>query len=480
VSSQSKSTDADNQVKRAEYAVTAADGIPPHPPSRYAWYVVAVLMVVYVFSFIDRQILNLLVTPIKADLGISDSQMSYLMGFSFAILYTVMGLPFGRLADMTNRKRLIAAGLTVWSLMTAGCGVARSYVQFLFLRIGVGVGEATLSPSAYSLITDMFPKRKLGRALSLYSMGIYVGAGTALILGGGVTAWATARGQMELPFFGVIHPWQVVFLLVGAGGILPLVLLLTIREPVRRGVRRLTTEDGRTVVAKVPIREVVAFLGRNWKTVVCHHVGFAILSFSSYGIGAWHPAFLERTYGWEMGRIGLLTGGHCIILGSLGILAGGWLTDRLAARGHSDATMRVGLLASVAWIVPGVLYPLMPNAWLSWGLMATAYFFVSFPIGAAAAAIQNIMPNAMRGQASALYLFAVNLIGLGMGPTAVAWCTDYLFRDEMMVRYSILIVGVGAHVVAVFAFWLGLKPYRESVERLKGWLAENGGAEERE
>jgi MFS family permease len=160
-------------------------------------------------------------------------------------------------------------------------------------------------------------------------------------------------------------------------------------------------------------------------------------------------------------------------LGSLGILAGGWLTDRLAARGHTDATMRVGLLASVAWIVPGIFYPLMPNGWLSWSLMATAYFFVSFPIGAAAAAIQNIMPNPMRGQASALYLFAVNLLGLGLGPSAVAWCTDYLFRDEMMVRYSILIVGVGAHIIAVFAFWLGLKPYRESVERLKRWLAED-------
>jgi MFS family permease len=336
------------------------------------------------------------------------------------------------------------------------------------------VGEATLSPSAYSLITDLFPKRKLGRALSLYSMGIYVGAGTALILGGGVTAWATARGEFVLPFFGVIRPWQVVFLLVGLGGMLPLLLLLTIREPVRRGVKRITAEDGRSVVAKVPIRDVVAFLGKNWKTVVCHHVGFAILSFSSYGIGAWHPAFLERTYGWEMGRIGLLTGGHCIVLGSLGILAGGWLTDRLAARGHSDATMRVGLLASVAWIIPGVFYPLMSNGWASWALMALAYFFVSFPIGAAAAAIQNIMPNAMRGQASALYLFAVNLLGLGLGPSAVAWCTDFLFRDEMMVRYSILIVGVGAHVIAVFAFWLGLKPYRESVERLEDWLAADG------
>jgi MFS family permease len=474
VSKQSFSAEDSSGTESIEGATSApSSGPSPYPPSRYAWWVVAVLMVVYIFSFIDRQILNLLVTPIKADLGISDSQMSYLMGFSFAILYTVMGLPFGRLADMTNRKRLIAAGLGVWSFMTAGCGVARSYLQFLFLRVGVGVGEATLSPSAYSLITDLFPKQKLGRALSLYSMGIYIGAGMALILGGGVTAWATAQGKVSLPVVGVIHPWQVVFLIVGAGGMLPLLLLLTIREPVRRGVRRITAEDGSTVVAKVPIREVLAFLGKNWKTVICHHVGFAILSFSSYGIGAWHPAFLERTHGWDMGRIGLLTGGYCIVTGSLGILAGGWLTDWLGRRGHTDATMRVGLMASIAWVIPGIFYPLVPNAWVAYTLMAIAYFFVSFPIGAAAAAIQNIMPNAMRGQASALYLFAVNLLGLGLGPSAVAWCTDYLFRDEMMVRYSIVIVGVGAHVIAVFAFWLGLKPYRESVERLKRWLAED-------
>jgi hypothetical protein len=220
----------------------------------------------------------------------------------------------------------------------------------------------------------------------------------------------------------------------------------------------------------------LSYLGKNWKTVLCHHVGFAILSFSSYGIGAWHPAFLERTYGWTMGRVGLFTGGHCIVMGSLGILIGGALTDRLTRRGFTDAPMRVGLLASVMWILPGMFYPLMSNGWVSWALMATAYFFVSFPIGAAAAAIQNIMPNPMRGQASALYLFAVNLLGLGLGPSAVAWCTDFLFRDEMMVRYSILLVGVGAHVIAVAAFWLGLKPYRESVERLQRWLEQDAAA----
>jgi MFS family permease len=439
--------------------------------------VVAVLMVVYIFSFVDRQILNLLVTPIKADLGISDTRMSYLMGFSFAILYAVLGLPFGRLADAINRRGLIAAGLVVWSLMTAGCGVARTYVQLLLLRIGVGVGEATLSPSAYSLITDSFPREKLGRALSLYSMGIYVGAGLALVLGGGVTAWAAARGPVAIPWFGVIHSWQVVFLVIGLGGLVPLLLLLTVREPARRDVRMLVRANGRRVVAMVPLREVTAYIARNWRTVACHHVGFAILSFSSYGLGAWAPAFMERTHGWGIARIGALFGLHVIVVGSLGILAGGWLTDRLAKAGHTDATMRVGLVASVAWIVPGMFYPLVGNGWLAWFFMATSYFFVSFPIGAAAAAIQNIMPNAMRGQASALYLFTVNLIGLGLGPSAVAWCTDLLFGDEQMLRYSLVLVGVAAHAIAAAAFWLGLRPYRESVERVQGWLEQAARSE---
>ncbi|MGH8561818.1 MAG: MFS transporter, partial [Nevskiales bacterium] len=195
----------------------------------YAWYVVAVLMVAYVFSFIDRQILNLLVGPIRRDLGISDTQMSLLMGFSFALFYTICGIPLGRLADSKSRRTIIAVGIFFWSIMTAACGTARHYWQFFLYRMGVGVGEATLSPSAYSLIADYFPREVRATAISVYSMGIYIGSGLAFLLGGLVIKFA-GQAEVVLPVVGATRPWQLIFFMLGIAGILFTFAMYTVRE----------------------------------------------------------------------------------------------------------------------------------------------------------------------------------------------------------------------------------------------------------
>ena len=191
----------------------------PYPAPARAWVTVTILMLAYVLSFIDRQILNLLVGPIRRDLAISDTEMSLLMGFSFALFYTLCGIPLGRLADRTSRRGLIAAGVLVWSAMTAACGLARHYWHFLFARVGVGAGEAALSPAAYSLIADSFPPERRATAISVYSMGIYVGSGLAFLLGGVVIQFASAQGDMTLPLVGTIRPWQLIFLLLGVVGV---------------------------------------------------------------------------------------------------------------------------------------------------------------------------------------------------------------------------------------------------------------------
>lgn len=436
----------------------------PYPPSGYAWFVVFVLMILYVFSFLDRTILNLMVEPIKRDLGIDDFQMSLLMGASFAVFYSILGLPIGRLADATNRKRLIAVGLIVWTMMTAWCGLARTYVQFFFLRVGVGAGEATLSPSAYSMVADYFPREKLGRALSFYSMGIFIGAGLAVGIGGIVTGWAMRIESVELPVYGAIYSWQLVFIVVGLAGLAPLLLLLVVKEPVRRGAG---TVAGK--VTTVPLKEFFRYLNENRKTITCHHVGFAILAFSSYGVGYWGPTFMIRIHEWPYERIGVLFMVHVIVAGCGGIIAGGYLGDWLLRKGHEDAPMKVGLLACILWIPTGIAYPLVSNGWVAWALMIPTYFFTTFPTGMAASAVQNIMPNPMRGQASALYLFVANLIGQAMGPSAVGFLTAYVFRDDMKLPYSMVIVGVVCHVVGIAVFAMGQKPFRESVERLEDW-----------
>ncbi len=440
-----------------------------YPPLGYAWYVVAVLTIAYIFAFVDRQILNLLVGPIRRDLRISDTQMSLLMGFSFAIFYSLFGIPLGRLADSRSRRSIIAAGMILWSVLTAACGVARSFWHFLLLRMGVGVGEAALSPSAYSLIADYFPKERRATAISVYSMAYYIGSGLAFLLGGLVVGFTSTKGSWSLPIVGAVRPWQLIFFIVGLPGAVLALLMYTVKEPARKGARMTKAADGRETLAQVPLREVIAYLGRNRATFLCHNLGFALLAFSGYGTSAWIPTFLIRKYGWTGAHAGVTYGTIICLFGTIGIVTGGRLADWLARRGYQDSNMRVGLIGALAWLPAGVLYPLMPSGNLAAAVLVPTIFLTSLTVGVAAAAIQEMMPNVMRGQASALYLFVINLIGLGLGPTAVAVMTDYVFRNDAAVHYSLLVVGTLTHIGAAALLWAGLKPYRRSLERLKEW-----------
>ncbi|MBB2494453.1 spinster family MFS transporter [Aquipseudomonas ullengensis] len=435
-----------------------------YPSSLSAWTTVVILMVAYVLSFIDRQILNLLVGPIRRDLDISDTQMSLLMGLSFALFYTICGIPLGRLADTKSRRGLIAIGVLFWSAATAACGMAKLYWQFLLCRVGVGVGEAALSPAAYSLIADSFPPERRATAISVYSMGVYLGSGIAFLLGGLVIKFASAQGDLHLPVFGEVRPWQLIFLILGAAGVLFTLLMLAVREPARRGV-------GAGVA--VPLAEVGRYIRSNRRTVLCHNFGFAGLALAGYGSAAWIPSFFIRTYGWDAGHVGVVYGSLVAVFGCVGIVCGGRLADWLSKRGQVDANMRVGLYAALGALPVVALFPLMESAFWASVLLAPAIFFLSMPFGVAPAAIQEIMPNSMRGQASAIYLFVVTLFGLGLGPTFVALVTDYVFADDQALRYSLLYVTTASVLLAIGLLWMGLKPYRASLEQLQRWVPES-------
>ena len=450
------------------FAPPAPDGAAPGddaPPysARYAWYVVAVLTLAYVSSFIDRQILALLVGPIRRDLGISDTGMSLLMGLSFALFYTFLGIPIGRLADARSRRAIIGWGIAVWSAMTAACGLVRSYPQLLLARIGVGVGEAALSPPAYSLIADYFPKEKLATALSVYSMGIYIGSGLAVVIGALALSLVSGGETWTWPIVGALRPWQSVFFVVAAPGLLIALLTLTIREPARRGV---------VGAASVPVRETVRYLRANLRTFGCHDVGVACVALVNYGIAAWTPTMLARTFGWEPARSGVVTGVVTMVFGVAGIVCGGRLADAMLRAGRRDAKVRACRAGALGLLVSGVLFPLMPTRWLAVALFAPVSFFAAFPFGAAAAAVQEAAPNQMRAQASAVYLFVVNLIGLGFGPTAVALLTDYAFRDDAAVRYSLALVALVGVTAAIALLSAALPAYRRTIEYRDAWLAE--------
>ena len=435
----------------------------PYPPARRAWYAVAVLTVVYILSFIDRQILSLLVVPICRDLHISDTQMGLLMGISFALFYTLFGFPIGRLADSRSRRNIITAGVVSWSLFTAGCGLASSYVRLFLMRMGVGVGEAALSPPAYSLLSDYFAPQRRALALSVYGVGMCLGAGLAMILGGIIVSHASAGRMVTLPLIGVsVFAWQLTFFIVGLPGLLIAAIVRTVGEPARR--------DRKAVFAP-PISAIVAYIREHRVTFACHHLATSMMAVASYATLAWAPTFLIRSYGLSTTQAGLAFGAEVTLFRSLGILAGGWLCDSLVRRGYRDAHFRVGLIISLLVLLPTVLYPLMPSAEFALALVAPATFLEPGMYGVAPAALQQVVPNEMRAQISAMYLFVINLVGLGLGPTLVALVTDRVFHDDNMVRYSLLIVSTGAYLLSILLWGLGLNPYRRTVDQTEASIA---------
>jgi len=440
------------------------------PSPRYAWYVVVVLTIAYVVSFIDRQIMSFLVAPIRRDLEISDTQISLLMGLSFAIFYTLFGIPLGRLADTRSRRGIISIGIAFWSLMTVACGLTRRFWELALTRMGVGVGEAALSPAAYSLIADYFPPNRRATAMSVYSMGIYVGSGLSFILGGWVAGKVAGQESVVLPLLGAMRSWQVVFVAVGLPGLLVALLLLTIREPVRRG----PSQSGKLAAAPATIAETFSYVRDNAATFICLNLAIACLTLNSYGSSGWIPTMFMRRFGWSPGDTGLVYGLVVAISGTLGVVGGGWLADRWTAQGRIDAPVRVAWVSALCWLPSGILYPLMPNGWWTAALLIPTVFFGSMPYGVAPAAIQRMMPNTMRAQATAIYLFVINIIGMSLGPTLVALLTEHVFKDEKALHYSLLIVGCVSYVIAAVLLSVSLQRYRQSLEYLRTWS--EGGA----
>lgn len=442
--------------------MNAVDKIP-YPNQKYSWYVVVILFLAYTSSFIDRQIMALLVEPIKRDLAINDTQFSLLHGFAFAIFYTFMGLPLGRLADRRNRKRVIAAGILIWSFLTAACGLAKTFSHLFLARIGVGIGEAALSPAAYSMIADLFPLERRSRPVGLYSMGVFFGAGIAFILGGYVVELASGAADIILPVVGTIRPWQLTFFIVGLPGILVVLLLVTtVREPVRHEVVSLGSEDddGHS------IRATLRFVRQHRRLYFSVIVGFALLATASYGFFAWAPSFLVRTYGWQASDAGYAFGLLVLTLGTGGTLLSGVWADYLFSRGKVDANMRVGLYAGIGILVFGCATPLMPTAPLALLCLAPTVFFLAFSVALAPASASFISPNRFRGQAIALYLFGANLIGLGFGATIVAVITDYVFGDPGALRYSLAIFSVVIPLLAILTLAIGITPYRKHAKMM--------------
>jgi MFS family permease len=430
----------------------ATPGTAPRASDAAGWYAVAILWLAYICSFVDRQVLALLVDPIKLSLGIGDTQVSLLQGFAFGLFYALMGVPCGALVDRYDRRLVVACGIALWSLATMACGVATGFWLLFGARMLVGIGEATLSPGALSLLSDLFPRERRVLPLSIYVSAGSFGSGLAMLVGGAAVAYL-ARHPLQSPFGGTLEAWRAAFVLVGAPGLAIALLLRTVREPPRN---RGDSGDG----APQDWSRAWNFMVERRDLFLRHYGGLSLYSWLAYSILSWAPANFMRVHGWTLPQTGLRFGLTYLVAGTLGAVAGGAVATQLRRR-HVDGNLRTAALALTAIVVPAIAAPLVGNAYLSLALYGAAIFCTSFPSGASATAITEVTPDHLRGQVSAYYYLAMTVVGLTFGPLSVALLTDYVFHDPKRVGASLAIVAALVAPPAAWLAWSALRPFRQ-------------------
>ena len=438
----------------------------PYPSRSYAWYVVVLLTLAYAISLLDRWILSLLVGPVKAHFGVSDTQMGLLMGFWFAIFYVSMGLPFGWLADRFDRRRIIALAMAFWCSMTVFCGLARSFGQLAAARLGIGLGEAALTPAANSIIADLFPRSEQNRAITFFNMGISMGMGIAYLIGGAIVAWMALQPPISLPLFGTLATWQVVFIVAGLPGLLIALLIAALREPVRR--ERLTVAAGQPKLA-----DCIAYLRTNARAYRPLLIGMAASPLVGYAWN-WLPTLFDRVWGWNVAQFTGTYGWILIVFGPLGALTGGWLATRWYRAGKREAPFLAALLGLAVMTLVAVILPLAPSAEVAMLLLIPGSWAGALNAAAGAAAAVFMTPGEFRAQVTSLYVLTINGLGLLVGPTVVGLLNDHVFMGSEGVRYSLAAVGLVGSASLTLYFATGRRAYADSVARLEAAQAARG------
>lgn len=417
-------------------------------PAIVSWSAVGVFTLFYALAYIDRRILSFLVGPIRETLGVSDFQLSILQGAAFVLFYALFSLPIGWAVDRFPRRWIIYLGVTIWSFSAMAGGFAKTYLHLLFARFGVGAGEAALHPAANSMLADFFLKGRLTLALGVYSLGGIAGAAIAVAVGGVIIDFATARGATAIPLLGTFQPWQLVLLLTGAPGLLLALFVFAVPEPARTGV-------GPAHAAPID-KNAYAYVWRHRRFYLCHFVGFALMAVMATGFTAWGPERLMRSFQVSATEVGLTLGALMFICGGIGMIVPSFVVDRLARRGVGDAHLRYMALAAIVLGGAGILFGLAPTRQLAYAAAGLVDLLQGyFPVALAALAVTT--PARYRGQITAMFLLVYNLLGQGLGPSAVAALTDFVFHDEqalgaaLAVQYAVLT----PVVVACFAWGRG-------------------------
>lgn len=511
-------------------AATPAETKPastiPWPTSKQGWFLVVMLTIAYIFSFLDRYVLGLLIEPIKADLGLTDLQISWVVGFAFAVFYASMGIPLGWLVDRKNRTVIVALGVTVWSLATAFSGLATKFWHLFVARMMVGAGEATLSPAAFSMIGDSFPPEKRGKPIGFYSMALSIGAGLASLIGGVVLLWAKETPSITLPLVGEVAPWQATFIAVGLPGLLIAVVFLLMKEPVRRP-STFTVPEVDSEVSDFPkgqfIRGAILFLGTlialalntilrldfpgpawMWAIIAVALLVYSFrefflavraveprgnsfleaLSFVFRNIGAYGgfvslicvmtimaysqsylPSTFIRTWGWQAENYAFVNGVAILAIGPANVFFAGWLSDRWSQQGKRDAPLKILIIGFLIMVPSGVVPFFVADGTLAYALLCINTVGIGIVSSVGVTGLLLITPAQIRGQVVALYYMAIGMTGLILGPFSVGYLSTEVYGEEN-IRYAMATVPILFGAIPLLLIPFTIRRFRAQMERV--------------
>ncbi|MDP9090229.1 MAG: MFS transporter [Pseudomonadota bacterium] len=432
----------------------AAPSIEVERSRRYAWYVVAMLLAVSVLGYLDRLILSLLISPIKAELGLTDTQVGMITGMAFALLYVIAGIPIGQLIDKSNRIVVLAVCVLIWSVATAGGGLASSFIFLFLARVGVGAGEAGVSPAAVSLIGDYFPANQVQQPLSVFTVGLYAGGGLAIILGAEAVAYLTSLGPIALPIIGTMPAWRITFLSLGVPGIIvAALLLLTVRNPPRRQA---------AISIGAGEASALAYAQAHRKLLMLLVSAVVLWGMNGYGFINWYPEMLIRSFGMSAHMVARTYGIAFLVGGTLGALALAPLVTLVARRGRTDAVFLVSGVALATLTLSSAVGPLMPSRV---GVIAFASLSIlcqSLVVASVYTIITKVAPSALRGAYTGVYMCIMNITGGAFGAVLVGMLADRVVgAARLNVALSIMAVIFGP--ISTLFMWLAGREFRRTL-----------------
>jgi MFS family permease len=423
---------------------------------RYAWCVVLILATAYAISLIDRNFMGLVIEQIKSNLNLTDLQVGFLLGPAFGVLYVALGIPFGWLADRGNRRMIMAGGMTLWCLAASACGLAQNFPLLFMTRLGVGIGEASLSPCALSLIADYVPVQNRARAMSVYVLGANLGGSLAYLLGAHVMTFLTDHSLPTIPALRAIKPWQAAFIVLGAPGLLVASLMFLIREPrsIKTGAISVKASNAPSPIYALKLMML------QWRAYAVVFGSMSAMFVIGY-MGLWTAAVFQRSWGWSIERIGLINGIIILVSSPPGAIFAGWISDKLTKAGRNDGAY-IALICGAVIICPCyALYPLAPNGVLAATLLFLGLVGQHVISSAGPVAIFQIAPQEIRGQAISWYYLILSVSGLMIGPPVIGLLTS-LLGGASMLRYSLSIIGLLFGIISLVVLGIGRSAFAKA------------------